>query len=179
MKKKEKRKFSKPIIKEVILNTVATAGMISVALLAPNAVQSLSLFGNFRRKYYPSYIRQKITILHKQGLIKFKRNKKQIIVCLTPKGEKTLEQCRLMQEQDKQREQKWDGKWRLVIFDIKEYRKNVRNRLRYELVNFGFYRLQNSVWIYPYSCEDLLILLKADLKIGKDVLCMLVEKIEG
>lgn len=39
-------------------------------------------------------------------------------------------------------------------------------------------RLQDSVWIYPYDCEDLVALMKADLRIGADVLYMIVERLE-
>jgi len=42
--------------------------------------------------------------------------------------------------------QDWDGKWRLVIFDIPEKRRVVRNVLRRQLINWGFQRLQHSVW---------------------------------
>ena len=43
----------------------------------------------------------------------------------------------------------------------------------------GFLCIQGSVWVYPYDCEDLVALLKADLHIGKDVLYTIVEKIEN
>ena len=42
----------------------------------------------------------------------------------------------------------------------------------------GFMRLQDSVWIYPYDCEDLLTLLKADFKVGRDMLYMVVDQLE-
>jgi len=40
-------------------------------------------------------------------------------------------------------------------------------------------RLQNSVWVYPYDCEDLITLLKADFEIGKEVLYVIADKIEN
>jgi hypothetical protein len=39
--------------------------------------------------------------------------------------------------------------------------------------------MQDSVWIFPYDCEELVALLKADFKVGKDLLYMVVEKIEN
>ncbi len=42
----------------------------------------------------------------------------------------------------------------------------------------GFVRLQDSVWVYPYDCEDFIALLKAELKIGKDVLYAIADTIE-
>jgi phenylacetic acid degradation operon negative regulatory protein len=43
----------------------------------------------------------------------------------------------------------WDGRWRLVIFDVPETRRRTRNRLRHYLQCRGFGYLQNSVWITP------------------------------
>ena len=40
-------------------------------------------------------------------------------------------------------------------------------------------KLQNSVWIYPHDCEDLISLMKTDFMIGKDLLYMIVEKLEN
>ena len=73
---------------------------------------------------------------------------------------------------------KWDGKWRVIIFDIKEERKTLRDKVRRTLLALGFKHLQHSVWIFPYDCEDLITLLKSDFKIGKDLLYLIVEKIE-
>lgn len=46
---------------------------------------------------------------------------------------------------------KWDKKWRVVIFDIPEKNKKLRNYFREVLVGLGFEKLQNSVWISPYD----------------------------
>ena len=49
---------------------------------------------------------------------------------------------------------KWDKKWRIVIFDIPEKKKKIREALRDKLKEIGFKELQKSVFIYPYPCED-------------------------
>jgi len=66
-----------------------------------------------------------------------------------------------------------------VIFDIKEWKRGVRDELRNWLLHLGFVRLQNSVWVYPYDCEDILVLLKSNFKIGKEVLYITADKIEN
>lgn len=48
----------------------------------------------------------------------------------------------------------WDGKWRLVLFDIPERIRKGRDALRDKLKELEFYELQKSVWAYPYPCED-------------------------
>jgi len=44
---------------------------------------------------------------------------------------------------------KWDGRWRLVLFDVPESRRAVRDKLRRYLHMRGFGYLQNSVWVTP------------------------------
>jgi phenylacetic acid degradation operon negative regulatory protein len=44
---------------------------------------------------------------------------------------------------------RWDGRWRLILFDVPEARRKVRSELRSYLHNHGFGCLQNSVWITP------------------------------
>jgi phenylacetic acid degradation operon negative regulatory protein len=44
---------------------------------------------------------------------------------------------------------KWDGRWRLVLFDVPENCRQTRDKLRVHLRHRGFGCLQNSVWITP------------------------------
>lgn len=46
----------------------------------------------------------------------------------------------------------WDGKWRIVIWDIPEKRRIARDVLRYKLKILGFERLQKSVWVSKKNC---------------------------
>jgi phenylacetic acid degradation operon negative regulatory protein len=43
----------------------------------------------------------------------------------------------------------WDGRWRLILFDVPEVRSSARNKLRRYLQSRSFGYLQNSVWITP------------------------------
>ncbi len=47
------------------------------------------------------------------------------------------------------------------------------------MLETGFVRLQDSVWVFPYDCEDFISLVKAELKIGSAILYMVVEHIEN
>lgn len=58
-------------------------------------------------------------------------------------------------------EKPWDGKWRVVIFDIPEIERSSRIALRSELISLGFGKLQRSVYISPL---DILADLKEYLK---------------
>lgn len=51
---------------------------------------------------------------------------------------------------------KWDGRWRLVIFDIPEKRRQARNLLRDNLKKWGFMPWQQSVWVTKKNCTQAL-----------------------
>jgi len=43
----------------------------------------------------------------------------------------------------------WDGKWRMVLYDVPQAKANLRASLQRSLAERGFGNLQNSVWITP------------------------------
>lgn len=49
----------------------------------------------------------------------------------------------------------WDGRWRIVLFDVAEKDRTRRIRLQRQLRKARFGYLQDSVWITPDSVEDL------------------------
>jgi phenylacetic acid degradation operon negative regulatory protein len=51
-------------------------------------------------------------------------------------------------------ERKWDGWWRLVIFDIKEEKRYRRDWLRRKLESLGFGQWQKSVYVSPHDLMD-------------------------
>ena len=159
-----------------ILGTVAFASMLSMAVVAPNVIGALGKMGitkgGKRRKEIINRARDRLI---KAGMLQ--RNKDGLL-SLTADGEKVLTRLKRL-ESPKKVPRHWDKKWRILIFDIPEYRKAVREKIRRTLISIGFDRLQDSVWIYPYDCEDIVALLKADLKIGKDLLYLVVEEMEG
>ena len=52
------------------------------------------------------------------------------------------------------KKQKWDTKWRIIIFDIPQELHKERVKLRAKLKTLGFYMLQKSVFVFPYPCEE-------------------------
>ncbi len=43
----------------------------------------------------------------------------------------------------------WDKKWRIILFDIPEAQRTIRQLFRLKLMDFGVRMLQSSVWITP------------------------------
>ena len=162
--------------KKIILMTVATAGILAVAVIAPNALQILKPFLKHKKKYSLNYyLNQKAKNLVKDGLLKIDVENGKQFLSLTEKGERKLLHYKIT---DKKKNIKWDGRWRVVIFDVWENVRSKRNLLREEIRNFGFIQLQRSVWIYPYECADFVELLKTDLSFGRNIRYMIVEKLD-
>ncbi len=48
-------------------------------------------------------------------------------------------------------DKKRDGVWKIILFDIPETKRQVRNVLRSKLTSLGFKKWQNSIWISPFT----------------------------
>ena len=51
---------------------------------------------------------------------------------------------------------KWDGKWRMIVFDVPEKKRRHRDELRSMLKAIGFKEFQKSVWVYPHRVPNFL-----------------------
>jgi CRISPR-associated endonuclease Cas2 len=73
---------------------------------------------------------------------------------LTQKGKKQAKLLSLIGGSIKLKKPKhWDGKWRLVLFDIPEKDRTFRDILREHLKTLKFFKLQNSVFVSPHPFE--------------------------
>ena len=159
-------------VQKAILAGLATGVMISVAIMAPNA---LKLFKPILKKNKAGKYNfwRSLENLERGGLVE-KNEKGQYSV--TDKGRNAL----LIHSTDILRKpMRWDKRWRVIIFDIPKDREKIRQRLRHTILIHGFLMLQKSVWIYPYQCEDLVALLKSELRLGRQLLYMVVEGLEN
>ncbi len=89
--------------------------------------------------------------LRDRRLIEEVVNEGDVIVKLTDEG-----RTKAIWEKVKHLEGIWDGKWRIVAFDIPETHSLIRNLFRRRLKEFGFRQLQKSIWISKISCTDLI-----------------------
>lgn len=69
----------------------------------------------------------------------------------------------------------WDGKWRMVIFDIEEKQKMAREMIRSKLKELGFGMLQKSVWISPFKIEEDLVAFFENVGFGDEALVLVVD----
>ena len=78
--------------------------------------------------------------LKNQGLIEEVKTSDDLLIKLTFPGKKYL-------QENFEGKFKWDGKYRVVLFDIPEQKRVVRNLFRRNLKKWGFTIMQKSVWV--------------------------------
>lgn len=163
-------------INNLIIGTVAFAGVIAVAAMAPGLANVFGRSKYLRQRLYQT--RKRVSVLIREGYLLVEENEGKKYLRLTEKGENfaaLMHEGRLAPKRPK----RWDHKWRLLIFDIPERRRGLREKVRAALITLGFVRLQDSVWVFPYDCEDYILVLKAEFRIGKDVLYVIADHIEN
>ena len=168
-------------MRNLILRTLTVGGLISVALVAPKTITLLKKLdcGTANRKNLYRRIMQAISDLERAGLVRTSGQRGHRNVELTIKGHSVIEAI-YASEYRIPEPAFWDGKWRVIIFDIREKRRKVRAQLRLLLSGAGFLRLQDSVWIYPYPCDEFVGLVRAHLKSGTgEMLSFVAEALES
>lgn len=99
-------------------------------------------------------------------------------VCITQKGVKKslvieIENIKL------QPSKKWDGYWRIVLFDIPEQHKTARDALTLKLKQLGFRQIQKSVYVFPFECFKEIEKIRCFYGIRPYTFLITADKIEG
>ncbi|MBI3103683.1 CRISPR-associated endonuclease Cas2 [Candidatus Daviesbacteria bacterium] len=133
-------------------------------------------YHHYRYHYgYPnlkkSSLSQALKRLRESGLIEQVKLKNDVIIKLTQTGKELIS--------DGSDEKEWDGKWRIVIFDIPEQKRVIRNLFRRNLKKWGFKHLQKSVWISKRNVFDKLEVYIKELGIEQWVIVMEVNRLSG
>jgi len=99
-------------------------------------------------------LKRAIKSLYESKLVSEKENPDgSVTLVLTDKGK----QKALTYDLDKmeiKKSKQWDGKWRVVLLDIPEKIKKIREAIRFHLKNLEFYEFQKSVFVHPYDCKN-------------------------
>lgn len=100
-----------------------------------------ALYRAIRRLYESNLVS---SIQHPDGSIE---------IVLTREGKNVALRYQL-EEMGIRRPERWDRKWRIVLFDIPEKKKLLRDTLRTQLKQLGLLELQKSVFVHPFECRN-------------------------
>lgn len=128
-------------------------------------------------KCFPSEVERVVGKLARRGWVEKKTTKEGVKIIITEAGKRQVLQFQLEDLQPKTG--KWDGKWRIVFFDVEEERKRKRDGLRRYLKKLGFWQMQKSVWVCPYDCEEEVKYLREALNVPHEVKLGVLEKVEN
>ena len=145
---------------DAMLKLVAFSGVLSVGIVAPNAIQALDkplkiFFSKLDKRSREREYYRLVRYMRQQNLLSPVDNTKnyQHGLILSEKGLKRVKQANInsltIDMQDV-----WDEKWRIVLFDIPEVSKRNRDYFTTKLKSLGFVQLQRSVWIHSFPCRE-------------------------
>ena len=114
----------------------------------------------------------------KKGYLEIRKKNHQIYIALTPEGRKRAGKY-LIDDLEIKKLKKWDGKYRIAIFDIPNITRIKRDALRGKLKELGFFRLQQSVWVHPFDCRKEIELLREFFGLNSKELILIEGTIEN
>jgi len=127
---------------------------VSIYFICSSPAGTRRFLKNIKKEWSRKSARASLSSLHKNGFISYReKHNGTTIVTITQKGRRKVKEWNLEHLIIKKPE-KWDGRWRIVAFDIAEKRRKGRNALRKMLQKLGFLRIQKSIFIHPYSCKQ-------------------------
>lgn len=150
------------------LGIIAAAGLVTAAAVAPGVLVALKPLARRSRPLYRSDVDRSLGKLVRKGLVEEVVRGRTVRYRITDRGRAELVR-REFARTEVEKPKRWDGKWRLVIFDVPEQSRHLRDNLRMHFIRLGLYPIQKSVWLYPYPCDDLVRLIKTDLGLGRNV----------
>ncbi|OGL36692.1 hypothetical protein A3A68_02550 [Candidatus Saccharibacteria bacterium RIFCSPLOWO2_01_FULL_48_13] len=135
----------------ITLRVIGAAGIIGVAVVAPNALQGLDVLMGKKKKTNRSQNQRVLYELKRQKLVSVDHQEGGYRFKLTKNGAKRLAQLEL-DNINIPSPKKWDKKWRIISFDIPVQSTPQRAVLVHHLSKYDFLMLQRSTWAHYAPC---------------------------
>lgn len=161
-----------------ILRVLAAAGAVGLMFAFPGAAVGIAALFPDERNYSRWGTRRTINRLVRQKYVTVVENSDgSTTLKITEDGMLRALTYQLDTLQLK-KPKNWDGKWRVIIFDVPEKHRRLRDIFRTRLGQLGLYQLQESVYVSPYACFKEIEFLRELYSVSFNVRYLLVEKIE-
>lgn len=129
------------------------------------------------KKFNPHILKRNLKRLRDEKIVEVIEQDGIEVIKLTQKGRTKYLKFKL--EEISFKGQSWDGKWRLIIYDIAKFRKREQESFRNALKYMNFLMLQKSVYMTPYSCEEQIQYLREYFGVGAEVILIRADQIEN
>ncbi|MBI2032791.1 MAG: CRISPR-associated endonuclease Cas2 [Candidatus Levybacteria bacterium] len=152
---------------KVVLMSLGAGVIIGTALLFPGIG---ILYKEFKKEQWEKArkrgrLRDTIRRLETQKFISWKEKEGELILTLTEKGKRKVLKFNIDEMRIKT-PRKWDGLFRIIVFDIPEKKREARDIFRKKLKNLGFYQMQKSVFVHRFECREEIDFLRHELEIA-------------
>lgn len=180
--KTNKNELAKIILKDLLIVggvALASTSPMFISRALPKVVKYLAYKFSKSKKKRDEKFYNTFYYLKKNSLINFENRGGQIFISLTKEGEKRAGKYQINDLRIK-KAKKWDGKWRILIFDIKNKERMKREALRGKILELGLFQLQKSVWVYPHDFQNEMSLLRSFFGLNKNEMQIIIaSKIEN
>lgn len=171
---KHQREDTKNLLRAVF----EAGGILTLAFVLPGAAPTLIKAYYERQKIKEEKLRKTLYRMRKSGLISIAEDGDgKLTLKLEHKGKEKAIKYQL-DELVIEKPERWDGLWRIVVFDIPDEHKYARNLLREKLQELRFVEVQRSIYAHPYPCEDVIELIRSVYQIRQYVKIILANSIE-
>lgn len=173
-----------PKVKEIL--AILRAGtFLAASIIMPGLPMAIKPFLDEKRKreenewkkFNAWRLKQVLKRLYQQKLVEVVEREDISIVKISDKGKKKLLKFNL--DEMELSHKKWDGKWRIIIYDIFTSKRQEAELFRKTLKRLKFLKLQRSVYLTPFRCYDEIEYLRQVCNIGKEVLILTVSGLEN
>lgn len=160
-----------------ILKGLAIGGFIVACFALPGLAQVAVLFKSkdARDRYR---VNQAVRGLEKKKWVRIYQKGGKDIVEITEAGKKRVLEYNL-DEMKLKIPKKWDGWWRIVMFDIPETKKRARGAISIKIKELGLYPIQKSVFVSPYPCKDEIDFIGEFFNARNHIIYIRAKEIEG
>ena len=166
------RKPKSEIVKDVFL-WLFIAGAVAVAASSPYFVVNIINARKRLGKYPKKKVSDTFSRLKRDGSIMMEYKNNQLYISLTKQGRYKAGRFQI-NHLEIARPKRWDGKYRMLLFDISHKRRVYREALRGKLKELGFYLFQKSAWVHAFDCRAEVVLLKQFFGLSDSEVCLVV-----
>ena len=171
------KKHNKGELAKEILIYLANGGLLLACLAAPGLTRVIPLFKpkNASEQYRIDRVLKK---LHKNKLVNiYTRNGNEVVEITTHGRKKVLEYN--LDDMKLKIPKKWDGWWRVVMFDIPQSKKIARDAVSRKIKEFGMYPIQKSVFVSPYVCKNEIDFIGEFFDVREHIIYIKAKEVEG
>ena len=161
-----------------ILKAVGAVGIVVAVLALPGLGLVVRNLQKFKDKKDRERLYQSLKYLYRRNYVKLEHLKDgKIKISLTKQGTTIVKKLDIEHMQIS-KPSKWDTRWRVVIYDVPNWKNKNRLAFTDNLKRLGFVMIQKSVWAYPFHCHNEIMILRKYYDIEKYVVYLETAMVE-